>query len=149
MPWEHDSDADMRPARRSLRIALTAVAAGLVLLGLLAFARADTQPDARQITWKECAGGGTAATITAGGTAQNYPATTVPQPLRGFFIQNPSTATESLFFDPTGTASTTAGVSGELTAGQSVSFGPGTLFTGAMSFNAATSAHAFTCWYGQ
>lgn len=115
-------------------------AVSLALLCGPAFA--DQQPDPRPVSWSRCS-----STIATGGTAQSI--TGYTGPLRGFYLQNPSSATESLFFDPTGTASTTAGTSGELTAGISVSFGPGTIFAGAMSVIAATSAHAFICMYAQ
>lgn len=114
----------------------------LAVLLLCGAAQAQVQYDPRPIVWKSCS-----STITAGGTAQNL--TLGNGPLRGFFLQNPSTATESLFFDPTGAASTTAGVSGELIAGAMMATGPGTIFFGQMSVNAATTGHAFTCWYGQ
>lgn len=116
--------------------------------------RADVQPDPRPITWQNCAlggaaggaskiaSGGTAVTVANGGTGQ--------APLRGIIIQNPSTATESLFVDVTSTtASTTAGVSVELTAGQSFSEGPGTIGNLAITINAASSNHAFVCKTGQ
>ena len=119
---------------------LTALAAPLCVKTQ---AWADQQPDARPITWKRCSG-----TIAIGGTAQNL--SLGSGPLRGFFLQNPSTATESLFYDPSGTASSTAGTSPELSVGQSVSFGPATIFVGnSLSIVAATGGHAFVCNSGQ
>ena len=107
-------------------------------------ALADQQADPRPITWKRCS-----STIAVGGTAQNAPLVQPAQPLRGFYLQNPSAATESLFFDPSGAASTTTGVSGELAAGVPMTFGPGTIFAGNLSVNAASGGHAFICFYGQ
>jgi hypothetical protein len=113
----------------------------LVLLLTTLPALADQQPDARPVTWVRCS-----STITVGGTAQNLSLGTGP--LRGFFLQNPSTALESLYYDPATTATTTA--SAELTAGQSVSFGPGTIFAGnVLSIIAGTGGHNFRCFYAQ
>lgn len=107
-------------------------------------AHADVQPDPKPITWKSCS-----STIAAGGSAQNAPASPAPVPsLRGYFLQNPSNATESLFFDPSGAAAG-VGVSPELQAGASVTYGPGTIFAGTMSVNASTLGHAYVCSYGQ
>lgn len=121
-------------------------AAVLALLGLaLAYglAHAQTQLGPLAITWTRCS-----TTITTGGTAQSL--SLGNGPLRGFFLQNPTAASESLFFDPSGTASTTSGVSGELAAGAILTTGPGTIFFGnSISVNAVTSAHAFICYYGQ
>lgn len=115
------------------------LAAALMLACLPA--RADYQNDARPVTWKSCSGSATGATTISisGG------------PLRAFYLQNPVAATESLFFSPASaaTASTTSGVSGELAPGASVSFGPGTIFSGAMTVNAVTNPHAFACLYAQ
>jgi hypothetical protein len=126
---------------------LWALAAALALVA--GAAQADVQYDARPIGWQNCSlGGGTggASKVATGGTAVSLnPAA----PLRGIFVQNPSTATESLFVDPAGTSSATAGVSIELTAGNSYSEGPGTIHSGALSINAATTGHAFVCKYGQ
>lgn len=112
-------------------------------------ARADVQPDARPIQWQNCALGGAAggaSKIATGGTAVTLTLAAVP---RGVIVQNPSTATESLFVDPVGTASTTAGVSVELTAGQSYTEGPGTIHSGNLSIVATTTNHAFACKVGQ
>jgi hypothetical protein len=135
------------PSARAHQRAKIALAVWLVLAALaLIFidrARADVQGDPKPITWKRCS-----TTIATGGTAQSLALGSGP--LRGFFLQNPSTATESLFFDPSGAASTTAGTSGELAAGAILSTGPGTIFFGnSISVNAVTSAHAFVCYYGQ
>lgn len=114
---------------------------GLALCLLAAPALADQQPDAKPITWTKCSG-----TITAGNTAQTLALGSGP--LRGFFLQNPSTATnESLFFDPNGTATTT---SIEVQrGGPPITFGPGTIFVGnSPSILGATTSHAFTCYYG-
>jgi hypothetical protein len=119
-----------------------ALVAPFVLLVLYGLASAQVQLDPRPIQWRSCSG-----TIAAGGTAQTL--SLGSGPLRGFFLQNPSTASESLFFDPSGAASTTAGVSGELIAGNTMSTGPGTIFFGSMSVNAATTGHAYTCLYGK
>ena len=120
-----------------------------------ATARADNQPDARPIQFTNCALGGAAggaSQVATGGTAVTL---NVHQPLRGVYVQNPSTATESLFVEIAQTASgtvnpasTTAGVSIELQPGQSFTEGPGTINAGGLSFNAATSSHAFVCKIG-
>jgi len=108
------------------------------LIALLSLAHADVQPDAKPITWKDCTAGGISTTpLTIGPIAS----------LRGFFIQNPSSATESLFFDAAKTATTTG--SPELVAAASVTWGPGTIFSGTMSVTAATGGHAFRCQLGQ
>jgi hypothetical protein len=135
------------PSARAHQRAKIAVAVWLALAALaLIFidrAHAEVQGDPKPITWKRCS-----TTIATGGTAQSL--SLGSGPLRGFFLQNPTAATESLFFDPSGTASTTSGTSGELAAGASLSTGPGTIFFGnAISVNAVTSAHAFVCYYGQ
>ncbi len=116
---------------------------GLLVLAVLALpvpAFADQQPDAKPITWKDCTPGGASTTPL---TMPLIPS------LRGFFIQNPSTASESLFFDTAKAASTTAGASPELIAGSSVTWGPATIFAGGISITAGTGGHAFTCQYGQ
>lgn len=119
------------------------------LLLLATPALADIQADPRPITWKSCSGA-----VATGGTAVNA-MTTVPNPLRGFYLQNPDTAAnqgiataESLFFDPTGTAVTT-GTSMILPAGAVWQIGPGTTLVGNVSINAATSSHKFVCMFGQ
>jgi len=112
--------------------------AALILFALPSLAYADQQADPRPISWKDCTAGGISTTPFTIGPTQN---------LRGFFVQNPSTATESLFFDTAKTASTTA--SPELTAGASVTWGPGTIFAGVMSVTATTAGHAFRCQLGQ
>ncbi len=116
------------------------VAAALLLVSLRA--HAEVQPDPKPITWKKCS-----STIATGGTAQNAPLGAAIPNLRGFFLQNPSGASESLFFDATGPAGLTG--SPELIAGASVTWGPGTIFAGTMSVIGATGGHAFTCQYGQ
>jgi hypothetical protein len=112
-------------------------------------ARADVQPDARPIQYQNCALGGAsggASKIATGGT----PVTVSQTNLRGIFIQNPSTATESLFVSVTATpASTTAGVSIEVMPGNPFTEGPGTIGSLPITINAATTNHAFTCVYGQ
>jgi hypothetical protein len=118
-----------------------ALIAPLLVIVLYGLARADVQADAKPITWTRCSG-----TISSGGTAQTISVGSGAA-LRGFFLENPSAATESLFFDPSAAASTT--LSPELQAGMSVTFGPGTIFTGSMSVNAATGGHAFICLYGR
>lgn len=119
---------------------MTRFAALAVFLALLSPALADQQPDAKPITWKDCTPGVASATpLTVGPIAS----------LRGFFVQNPSTASESLFFDTAKAASTTAGASPELIAGASVTWGPGTIFAGSINITAATGGHAFVCQYGQ
>lgn len=131
-----------------------AVAAALVICGAFP-ARAQWQPDPRPIQYQYCKLGGTGTNqsqIAVGGTAVTVPAGGQPggAQLRGFILENPSSATESLFFDPTGNAaSTTPGISIELQAGISVSFGPGTIPNKAISINAATAGHKFNCMYGQ
>lgn len=117
-----------------------------VLLGMLVcgISHADIAPDPKPITWKDCTAGG-ASTVTVGGTAQNALASTPS--LRGFFLQNPTTATENLMFDAAKAASLTA--SPQLAAGASVTYGPGTIFVGALSVNAATGGHAYLCQYAQ
>lgn len=118
-------------------------------------ALADQQPDPRPIQWQNCALGGAsggASQIATGGTAVKLSVGSIPPgpALRGLYVENPSTATESLFVGVTSTsASTTAGASIELQAGQSFNEGPGTIGNAAPSFNAASSGHAFTCVYGQ
>lgn len=120
-----------------------ALLAFLALWLALSLARAEVQGDPRPIVWKRCS-----TTITAGGTAQNLALGNGP--LRGFLLQNPVAATESLFFDPAAAASTTSGISGELAAGATLATGPGTIFFGnTISVNAVTTAHALVCFYGQ
>ncbi len=134
-----------RIERRWLLSYLAVVGSALIVLLICSAAYADQEADPRPITWKSCS-----STIAVGGTAQNAPASPAPIPsLRGYFLQNPSTATESLFFDASGAAVTPAGTSPELIAGASLSYGPGTIFFGTMSVNAVTSGHAYVCQYGQ
>ena len=80
-----------------------------------------------------------AGTITTGGTAQNAIASNVSR--RGWCIQNPSTATESLYVRLNGTASATTGM--ELAAGAQACNAPGQIDTSAVSVFAATTSHAF------
>jgi len=147
--WDMMEWAPKRRRRRRHGVGVGPVlvfAAILIFLALLLarVASAQSQAPPLPLGWKSCS-----STITVGGTAQNVPSTVPTQPLKGFFFQNPSTATESIFFDVSGAASTTAGVSGELQAGQSLTFGPGTIFRGSMSIAAATAGHKFICLYGQ
>jgi hypothetical protein len=118
-------------------IRVLALWALLLLSTCSRLAYADQQADPRPISWKDCTAGGISTTPFTIGPTQN---------LRGFFVQNPSTATESLFFDTAKTATTTG--SPELIAAASVTWGPGTIFAGAMSVTAATGGHAFKCQYG-
>lgn len=113
----------------------------VLVIALCGAARADMAPDAKPITWKSCSG-----SIATGNVAQTV--TMGSGPLRAFFIQNPSTATESLFFDPSGTANGSS--SPELQKGDWANFGPATIFVGnTISVFAATGGHAFTCQFGQ
>lgn len=99
------------------------------------------QEDARPITYTNVGG-----TITTGGTAQTI--SCGKGFLRQFYIQNPSDATESLFFEPNDTA--IAGQSMEVQPGTSLWFGPGVIFAGnAPTVIAATTAHRFIAYYGQ
>ena len=115
---------------------------GLALCLLAVPALADQQPDPKPITWTKCSG-----TITTGNTAQAV--ATGSGPVRGFFFQNPSTATnESIFIDFNGTATTT---SIEVQrGGPPITLGPGTIYSGnSVSVLAATTSHAYTCYFGQ
>lgn len=100
------------------------------------------QDDPRPITWTNIS-----STIAKGGTAQVLSCGLGA--LKGFILQNPSTATESLFFEPNGVAGG-IGASFELQPGGSVQFGPGQIFAGnAPSIYAVTTNHQFICLYGQ
>jgi hypothetical protein len=79
-------------------------------------------------------------TIAAGGTAQQlFAANTI---LLGYRVQNPSTATESLFVDDSGNpATTTSGTTIELQAGQFYE-SPFAVAT-SVSVLAATTGHPF------
>lgn len=72
--------------------------------------------------------------ITTGGTAQNIVATNSSR--KSVIIQNPSSEKESIFVNPTGTA-TANGDSLELTPGGSITFAT----TQAISVLAATTGH--------
>ena len=100
------------------------------------------QPDPRPVTWTNVGG-----TIASGGVAQTVQCGSSGSPVRGFIIQNPSTATESLFFEPNGVATAN---SLEILPGGAIVWGPGTIFAGnAPSIFAVTTAHRFICYYGQ
>lgn len=135
-------------------ILLTAALA-LTLLAIAFGARADVQPDPRPIQWYNCNLGGASAgasQVATGGTAVTVAVGSSPPgaPLRGIVIQNPSTATESLFVEITGAAAgENAGQSIELIAGALMSEGPGTIGNKAVSINAASNGHQFVCKYGQ
>ena len=78
-------------------------------------------------------------TITTGGAAVNA----VPSPVIGCYIVNPAAATESLFVDPTTTATTSVnGTNIALAAGQSWYCVPYSLKP--VSVNALTSGHTFS-----
>lgn len=79
-------------------------------------------------------------TITTGGTAQNAAAEKKGRSY--FFLQNPSTETESLWFSMDTTA-VAASPSIELQPGQSYESGS-TVSIGAVSVIAATTGHKFT-----
>ncbi len=114
----------------------------LNLILLCGAARADVQPDARPVTWTNCSG-----TVT--GSPQAIQLGNPGSPVRGFFLQNPSTATESLWFEPSGKAAN-IGQSIELGAGDNVTIGPGTIFAGnQVSVAALTGGHPFVCEFGQ
>lgn len=119
-----------------------AVFVAVILLALIQ-AHAEVQADPRPVVWTSCS-----STIASGGVAQYAPLTHPAQPFRAFIIQNPAAATESLFVDMSGVASTTTGVSLELKAGESLTFMSNVIFSGSMSVNAVTTAHAFGCKYG-
>lgn len=105
------------------------------------------QDDPRPITWTRISG-----TIANGGQAQTLACGNGP--LRGFYIQNPSTTTaESLYLEPNPATNGVAVVGGsmEITSGaSSLTFGPGTIFAGnTVSLIANTTGHAFIAYYGQ
>ncbi len=133
--------SDRESTRRESAAAAVFLAA-LLLFALCRAALADQQNDPRPVTWTKCSG-----TITTGGTAQLL--SLGHGPLRGFYIQNPTTATsESLYFDPNGTATATSAEMQQ--GGPPLFFGPGTIFFGnTPSVLAATTAHPFTCFYAQ
>lgn len=85
-------------------------------------------------------------TVTTGGTSQQVmPAKTSRTYL---MCQNPITATETLFVNLDGAASTTAG-SIELAAGGTMSFhGSSFIPTGPVTVTAATTGHRFVCKQG-
>ena len=78
-------------------------------------------------------------TITAGGTAQTASSAKTRQKL---VVQNPSSATESLFIDFTGAATTS---SLEIQPGQTQVF-QAPIDNRALSIIAATTGHAFLIW---
>lgn len=99
------------------------------------------QEDARPITYTNVG-----STITTGGTAQTI--SCGAGFLRQFYIQNPSSQTESLWFEPNGIA--IPGESIEIQPGAALWFGPGVIFAGnAPSVTAATTGHRFIAYYGQ
>ncbi len=126
----------------SLRFRVSLAAAGLALAYGTAWAQQQ------RVTWQRCDPPG-ASTMTVGGTAQPEPPAGAVPSVKGIFIQNPSTASESLFVDSAGSAATTAGVSPELPPGAYIAFGPDTVPFGKVTVNAATTAHAFVCQYSQ
>lgn len=84
-------------------------------------------------------------TITLGGTAQNAMAANTSR--KGWCVQNPTGASESLFVRAGGTASSSTGT--ELAAGQQACNQPGTVDQGAISVFAATTSHAFSAFETQ
>lgn len=81
-------------------------------------------------------------TVTAGGTSQQVFAINTNRSY--LMCQNPTTATETLFFNLSAAASTTAG-SLELAPGGSVTFGPGVAPNAAVFVTAVTTGHRFVC----
>ena len=79
-------------------------------------------------------------TITAGGTSQTLAAVNATR--QRIIVQNPCNATESLYINFTG-AATTNGTSIELAACGSYDSGPGPVSTQSVTVIAATTGHAF------
>jgi len=99
------------------------------------------QGDPRPITYTNVGG-----TIASGGQAQTIACG--KGALRQFFIQNPSTASESIYLEPNGSA--VIGQSMEITPGTSLWFGPGVIFAGnAPSVIATTTGHRYIAYWGQ
>lgn len=85
-----------------------------------------------------------AGTITTGGTAQNAMASNSSR--KSWCVQNPSSASEDLFFRSNGTASATTG--GDLSPGQFFCSGQ-TVDTSAVSVFAATTGHQWLAFEAQ
>ncbi len=81
--------------------------------------------------------------VALGGTSQNLCAANGNR--KRLFVQNPPSATESLFINFTAAASSAGGTSSiELVAGASFDSGQGPISTELVTITAATTAHAFT-----
>lgn len=85
-------------------------------------------------------------TITTGGTSQQAFAANATR--KYLFCQNPSTASESLFFDFGTAASTTSGNSVEITAGGNFTFEGNFIPSGTVNVVGATTGDKFTCKQG-
>lgn len=113
------------------------------LIALVPVAFADVAPTPYNfITVTRCS-----STVATGGTSQ----TAVPanKGIKAWWIQNPSTATDSIFLDFTGAAVSTAGTSVELEPGQMLSFGGPVIWNNGVTVNAATTGDKYVCFYAQ
>lgn len=116
----------------------------LVLVCLVAALSVGPVAAAPNGLFTDCSG-----TITAGTTAQN--AIAVNTGLQYKFILNPASAVngEALWISETGTATINGEASGSiaLTPGSSYLWSAGMIPNNAISVNATTTAHKFTCSY--
>lgn len=116
----------------------------LAALGLLLAASAPIHADGGDVTglgfMQSCSG-----TIATGGTAQNAITDHTGEHYR--LILNPPSATESLWFSTTGSATANGEATGsiELKQGASFLWSQGNIPTNALSVVAATTGHKFTC----
>lgn len=112
----------------------------ILFVGLLIVSEAQAQSQ----NWPFAYAGTTSdsGTVTTGGTSQTAIAANPGR--RGFCVENPGGATEDLFFDFGRAASLTA--SFDLVKGNwFCQFGPG-VWTGTVTVNATTTAHAFIAY---
>ena len=116
--------------------------AGLLALFLASPAYADVQPTPYVLNLiTRCSGA-----ITSGGVSQTAISAATNAGSKFWFIQNPPLATEPLYIDVGEAAGPT---SMALTAGASLTLGGPAVWQGQVTVYAATTSHAFTCFYGQ
>ncbi len=112
-----------------------------LLFGEIVPCFADVQPNPYILgAMTRCSG-----TIATGGTSQVAITSAQGSGMKTFIIQNPASASETLYVDFGESAGTT---SVGLIAGQMISFGGQAIWQGYVSVYGATTSHAYTCFYG-